>query len=75
MEKNTLLVIVVAVLVVFAAVQAVELTLLKDKISSGEFRTGTASTTIAVASGAGTASNPSAGATDINQLSGMVGGC
>jgi len=75
MEKNTLLVIVVAVLVVFAAVQAVELTLLKDKISSGGFRTGTASTTTAVASGSGAASNPSAGATDINQLSGMVGGC
>ena len=69
MNKNTIIVIVLAVLVLIAAVQAVELNQLKAKIVSNDIST-SAVTTKTSSSGSG-ASLPS----NLNNLPQMVGGC
>ncbi|MBI5398243.1 hypothetical protein HZB03_02155 [Candidatus Woesearchaeota archaeon] len=70
MNKNLVLAIVLGVLILIAAVQAVQLGGLKSKVSSGgltsSVKTGAASPT----GGAGVGSAPSAG-----NLPQMVGGC
>ena len=66
MNKNMIIVAVLAVLVVISAVQAFQLNDLKQKIAAGTvLKTGTP----AAAASAGS------GPSDINQLPSMVGGC
>lgn len=69
MNKNLLIMIVLAVLVLVSAVQAVQLNDLRTKIASGEIKT----------TGAATANTPSSGAasvpSNIQNLPSMVGGC
>ncbi len=76
MEKDTILVVVVAVLVVFAAVQAVQLTLLREKIGSGQFSLGSSALGVNAAAGpSSSAGSSSSAAASLDQLSGQVGGC
>jgi len=73
MEKNTIIIVVIAVLVVIAAVQAVELSMLKSKIEVGGFKVGSRSTTVSATAGSPTTGSSSS--TSIDDLQGMVGGC
>ena len=66
----------VSVLVVIAAVQAVELGVLKSKIESGSFRaSGSASTSVNAPAGGPSGGAVGSGAPSLDSLSGMVGGC
>ena len=69
MNKNMIIVIVLAVLVVISAVQAVQLSGLKEKISSGNFKTVSGSSSQSASLGANT--EP----TSLENLPSMVGGC
>lgn len=69
MNKNLILVIVLGVLILIAAVQAVQLGGLKEKVSSGGLSAGI-KTAAAGSSGAGSSSPASA-----SSLPQMVGGC
>ena len=68
MNKNLLIMIVLAVLVLVSAVQAVQLNDLRTKIASGEIKTTGAATSTG---SSGAASVPSS----IQNLPSMVGGC
>ena len=67
MNKNMIIVIVLAVLIVISAVQAVQLSGLKEKISSGEISGGSVSQRVATGQG----KNPAS----LENLPSMVGGC
>ena len=69
MNKNLVIVIVLAVLVVVAVVQAVQLGGLKDKVTGGSVATSV--NTASAPSSSGGASVPA----NINELPTMVGGC
>ena len=72
MNKNLVLVIVLAVLVVVAVVQAVQLGGLQDKMESGSLST---SVKTASAPGASSSGGKAAVPSNINDLPSMVGGC
>ncbi len=67
MNRNIIIVAVLAVLVIISAVQAFQLNDLKEKVSSG--KVGSAAAPV-VSTGGNTA-----GASDISNLPQMVGGC
>lgn len=69
MNKNMIIVIVLAVLIVISAVQAVQLSGLKEKISTGTLKTSTGGSSQNVAVGQGSAP------TSLENLPSMVGGC
>jgi hypothetical protein len=76
MDKNTVLAIIVGVLVVIAAVQAVELSMLNSRIATSGLKAGSAARTVSVqSSGGAAATGGTSGTTDLNNLPGMVGGC
>ncbi|MBI4439309.1 hypothetical protein HY640_05230 [Candidatus Woesearchaeota archaeon] len=69
MRKNMIVLLILAVLVLVAAVQAVHLTTLKAKIDAGAVKVGGASkVTVATPGASGTGSG-------IDSLPTMVGGC
>ena len=70
MDRNIIIVAVLALLLIVSTVQAVQLAELKSKVGSGKF-VGSASATVTPLGGAGGAG----GAGDISQLPSMVGGC
>ncbi|MEK6891570.1 MAG: hypothetical protein AABX25_00125 [Nanoarchaeota archaeon] len=65
MNRNVIIVIVLVVLVLLTAVQAVQLSSLKSSISTGKVNVGSVPA----------AGSARSGATDINNLPDMVGGC
>ncbi len=69
MNKNLVIVIVLSVLIVVSAVQAIQLTKLKTEISSGSIAVGAA--TKPVSTSTGSSVTPSS----LDQLDTMVGGC
>ena len=73
MDKNVVIAIVLGALVVIAAVQAVQLFSLKDKLAGGGISTSTAavSTQSSGGGGGGSPKLPS----NLENLPGMVGGC
>lgn len=71
MEKNTLVLVVLGVLVVVALVQAFQLTGLKEKVAGGAVATATSTVTPQAGSGSQQAKLPSS----LENLPSMVGGC
>ncbi len=73
MKQTTIVAVVLGVLILVSAVQAVQLNALKDTISEGglEVSTGTFSVPVASSGGKSTGSLPS----NIKDLPQMVGGC
>ena len=71
MNKNLVIAIVLGALVVIAAVQAVQLFSLKDKIAGGSIGTATAGVSVQSGGGGGSPKLPS----NLENLPGMVGGC
>ena len=69
MNKNLVIVIVLSVLIVVSAVQAIQLTKLKTDISSGNIALGAATKTVSTSTGSSV--TPSS----LDQLDTMVGGC
>ena len=69
MNKNWIFAIVLAILVVVSAVQAVQLNSIKEDISTGKISTGTSTST---SSSSGTASSS---ASSLSSLPQQVGGC
>ena len=72
MDKNVVIAIVLGALVLIAAVQAVQLFSLKDKLASGSI--GTASAGVAVQASGGGGGSPKL-PSNLENLPGMVGGC
>ena len=72
MNKNILIIAVLAILVVISIVQAVQLSGLKDDISSGKLKTGSSSQSTSVAGGS---QSSGAAPTSLQNLPNMVGGC
>ncbi len=76
MKKNVIISIVLGLLVVISAVQALQLTELKAKISDASFSTVKSSTqSVPVASSGGSSGGGDTVAADIATLPSMVGGC
>ncbi|PIN77273.1 hypothetical protein COV16_06945 [Candidatus Woesearchaeota archaeon CG10_big_fil_rev_8_21_14_0_10_34_8] len=71
LDKNTILVIALVVLFLFAGVQAIQLSVIKNQIAEGGFTTGGSSLGTSVSSGSSTAS----GSSSLDSLPSMVGGC
>jgi len=70
MNKNMVLVVVVALLVIVSGVQAFQLTTLKDKIDNGKVKLGGSSSVSSSSSGSASVSGNS-----LDNLPQMVGGC
>ncbi|NQV08435.1 hypothetical protein HQ529_01130 [Candidatus Woesearchaeota archaeon] len=76
MKKNTIMVVVLAVLVLISVVQAVQLTSVKAKLSSDDFTVSSAKAQKTVAaSSPGASSSGAQLPTSLDQLDTMVGGC
>lgn len=76
MKKNVIISIVIGLLVVIAAVQALQLTSLKAKISDASFSIARSSSqSVPVASGGGSSGGGNTVAANIADLPSMVGGC
>ncbi len=73
MEKNTVMVIVMVVLFLFAAVQAVQLTMIKKDLSESGLKVGSGGLGISTTSSS--SGGASSSSTSLDQLPGMVGGC
>ncbi len=69
MDKNIIIVIVLAALILIAAIQAFQLVGLKNSISSGSIRTATTGAQVQASGGGGNLPG------DLESLPGMVGGC
>ncbi len=69
MDKNTVMVIVLVVLFLFAGAQAVQLTVIKNQIAESGLTTGVASIGTSVSSGSSSSSS------SLDSLPSMVGGC
>ncbi len=72
MNKNWIFAIVLGVLVIVAAVQTIQLNVIKDGISSGEISSGSASSTTNTAS---SSSSSTSSSSSLSELPSMVGGC
>lgn len=70
MEKNLVIALVLGVLVVVAVLQTVQLVTFKNKLATGEIKTGSATTPVQ-ANGGGNTNLPS----NLQNLPSMVGGC
>ena len=68
MNKNIIFMIILAILVLVAAVQAVQLTTLKSKVEAGALKVGGSK-------GATPQTGGTSGGNSINNLPTMVGGC
>ena len=66
MNKNVIFAIILAILILISAVQAVQLTTLKSKIDAGSVKIAGTKTTVQSSTG---------GASSVNDLPTMVGGC
>lgn len=75
MKKNTIIVVVLAVLVLISVVQAVQLTSLKGKLASEDFAVKTTSQKTTTAVGKSTSSSGASLPTSLDDLETMVGGC
>lgn len=77
MDKNTVMVIAMVVLFLFAAVQSVQLTSLKKQLAESDFTTGSGSSGITTAASGSSSSGSSSSSTasSLDELPGMVGGC
>ena len=76
MEKNTMMVIAMVVLFLFAAVQSVQLTMIKNDLASAGLKVGSGSTGLSTTStGSTSSSSASSSSTSLDNLPGMVGGC
>ncbi len=75
MKQTTIIAIILGLLIVISAVQAVQLVGLKTKIASGQLsaNSGSSSSTTPLASGS--AKSPAAVPASVNNLPDMVGGC
>ena len=63
MDKNTVMVIAMVVLFLFAAVQSVQLTSLKKQLAESDFTTGSGSSGITTAASGSSSSGSSSGST------------
>jgi len=70
MDKNVVIAIVLGALVLIAAVQAVQLFSIKNKLATGQMQTATSGANVQSSAGSG-ASLPS----NLQNLPSMVGGC
>lgn len=74
MNKNFVITIVLAILVLISLVQALQLNSLKSQLAEGGFSIGTASTKTPVASSSGSGGGDSL-PSSLDNLPTMVGGC
>ena len=74
MDKNTMIVIAMVVLFLFAAVQSVQLTMIKKDLAASGLKAGSGSLGISTTSSSSSGSTSSA-SSSLDQLPGMVGGC
>ncbi len=75
MDKNTVMVLAMVVLFLFAAVQAVQLTSLKEQLTENELGVNSGSVGITTRSSGSSSSSSVATGSSLDDLPGMVGGC
>ena len=76
MDKNTMMVIAMVVLFLFAAVQSVQLTMIKKDLAENGLKVSSGSAGLTTTStGSTSSSSASSSSTSLDNLPGMVGGC
>lgn len=73
MEQKTIIALILGVLVLVSVVQAVQLYSLKEKVSTGNFKVGSAAGGVSTAAGSG--KQVSSVPASVKDLPQMVGGC
>jgi len=73
MEQKTIIALILGVLVLVSVVQAVQLYSLKEKVSAGNFKVGSATGGVSTAAGSG--KQVGAVPASVKELPSMVGGC